>query len=128
MRKHDASAALSNGRPWWVVWAFLLMAALYLLAIHFGYDDRGYTACIFTVSIGVAVWIHWKSRRQPMLWIATVVLVVVHIALVMLLPWPTWKLSGAAYTPLGYIDFFGNFVVIRSLLKATNRERVASAP
>ena len=124
MRKHDAS---SNGRTWWPLWAFLLLAASYLLAIHFGHEDRGYTACIAAASLGGAVWVHWKSRRQAMLWIATVVLIGVHIALVMLLPWPTWNLSGAAYTPLGYIDFFGNFVAIRWLLRATSRQREASA-
>jgi hypothetical protein len=123
MRKHDASA---DGRPWWALWVFLLLAAFYFLAIHFGYEDRGYTACISAASLSVAVWVHWKSRKQAMFWIATVMLIGIHIALVMLLPWPTWNLSGAAYTPLGYLDFFGNFIVIRSLLRATNRQREAS--
>jgi hypothetical protein len=62
-----------------------------------------------------------------MFWIAAIALVVVHIALVMLLPWPMWKLSGPAFTPILFLDFFANFAVIRWVLLATNPRREASA-
>lgn len=124
MRKHDASA---EGRPWWALWVFLLIATFYFLAMHFGYEDRGLAACIFTASLVVAVKAHWKSRRHAMLWIAAVALGVAQIPLVLLVPWPTSNPARAALIPLGYVDFFVSFFVIRWLLRATNRQREASA-
>ena len=122
MRKLDAPTR-------WALWTLLLMVPLYFLAEHFGYDDRGFAGGIFVAAIGFAARAHWDSRKRVTYWIAVVVLLVVHIPLVILLPWPTWKLSGAASMPILFLDFFADFAVIRCTLVATNKhKREATAP
>jgi hypothetical protein len=113
----------------WALWTLLLIVPFYSLAAHFGYDDRGFAAGLFMASVGFAARAHWNSRRHVAYWIAVVVLVVVHIFLVILLPWPTWKLSGAAFmSMIGFPDFLVNFAVIRLFLVGINRHaREASA-
>ena len=126
MRNDEAP---TNRRPWWALWTFLLTSPFFLLAAHFGYEDRGFAAWMFIVILGVALAANWNSRRHPRFWLIAVVLLVIHIALVVLLPWPRWHLSGAAFSPIGFFDFFVNFAVMRWMLLAGNRdEREVSRP
>jgi hypothetical protein len=71
--------------------------------------------------IGIALAAHWKSRGHVLFWLAALVLVAVHTALVPLLPWPTWKMAGPEFAPFASLDFFVNFAVIRWVRVATNR-------
>ena len=80
-------------------------------------------AWIFVVSVGVALVAHWNSRKHVMFWIAGVVLLLIHIPLVVLLPWPKWNMSGPQFMPFALLDFLGNFALIRWTLMATNRQR-----
>jgi hypothetical protein len=101
---------------------------LFLLFAFSGYEDRGYAAVVFMIGIGIAVAAHWKSRGHVLFWFAALVLAVVHAALVVLLPWPTWKLGGPQFAPFAFLDFFVTFAVFRLTVMAINRrEREESA-
>jgi hypothetical protein len=117
MRKNEAPAT-----DRWTIWVGLLGVALIFLAGHFGYEYRVYPALVFIASIGIALAAHWSSRRHLLFWLAALVLVVVHTALVILLPWPTWKMSGPEFAPFAFMDFFANFAAIRWTVIATNRQ------
>jgi hypothetical protein len=107
----------------------LLIVPFYALASHFGYDDRGFVAGLFIGSVSFAARAHWDSRKRGAYWIIVALLVLVHIPLVVLPPWPTWKLSSAACMPIMFLDFLANFAVFRWALMATNRNgREASVP
>ena|SRR5690348_10850827 len=120
MRKNDEPA---EGRPWWALWTLLLISPFYFLAAHFGYGDIGIVALIFMVTIGVALAAHWNARRHAMFWVAGVVLVLIHTALVVLLPWPEWKMNGPEFTPFGFLDFLANFAVVRWMVVSSSRRR-----
>ena len=123
MRRFDKQA---NDKPWWALWTVLLTSPVFLLAVHFGYQYRGMAAWIFMMLIGVALAANWSSRKNPAFWISGVVLVLIHIVVVILLPWPKWKMNGPEFMPFGLLDFLCNFALIRYIVFATNRRRGTS--
>jgi hypothetical protein len=83
---------------------------------------------MFAMAIALALAAHWESRRHVLFWLAAVVLVIVHIDLVLRLPWPTWKLSGHAMGGPALLSFAVSFAVMRLIQVAINRlNREASA-
>ena len=107
----------------WALWTLLVIVPFYSLAAHFGFDDRGYASGLFMGSSGFAARAHWNSRGRSVYWLALIALVIVHIVLVMLLPWPSWKLSGAASMPILLLDFLANLAIIRGTVAAANRRK-----
>src|SRR5690348_9488439 len=116
MRTDDERAANR-----WFLLIGLLGSVVLIVVAHFGYEDRGYVALMFMASLGVALAAHWNSRGHVLFWLAALALVVAHIALVILLPWPTWKMGGPEFTPFAFLDFFVNFAVMRLTVVAINR-------
>ena len=112
----------------WPYWVGLGGALMYFVVVYFGYEDRGYAAIVFILSIGVALAASWNSRRHVLFWLTAVGLVAAHIALVLLLPWPTWKLSGAAFMTIAFPDFIANFVIMRLIQMAIKRQVHESSP
>ena len=107
---------------WWTIWMGLGCLPIFYLFVYFGYEDRGFAALMFTLSVSFALAANWKSNGHVLFWIAAVLLVAIHIALVLLLPWPTWKLSGAAFMEIfTFPDFLVNYAVIRLFLMGINR-------
>lgn len=106
---------------WWPIWVGLAGLPIFFLSVYFASEDRGFAALMFMVSIGFAIAAHWNSRRHLMFWLGAVLLIVIHVPLVLLVPWPTWKLSGAAFTPIVFLDFLANFAVMRLIQMAIKR-------
>jgi NADH:ubiquinone oxidoreductase subunit 3 (subunit A) len=117
MTKQNAQAT-----DMWTIVAGLLGTALFLAAALFGYQYRGFAAVTFMASIGVAVWAHRKARKHALFWLAAIMLVVVHVALVVLLPWPTWKMGGPEFAPFAFLDFLATFAVMRLTAVAISRQ------
>ena len=112
----------------WSLWIGVLGAALFLLAAFLGYQYRAYPALVFMGSISMAIAAHWNFRRHVTFWLGALVLVLAHTALVMFLPWPTWKMGGPEFAPFAFLDFLANFAAIRwTTMAIKRRERQAIA-
>jgi hypothetical protein len=98
---------------WWPVWIGLLIAALVFVGDYFGDRYRPLPALLFMASIGFTLAAHWRWKGHVLFWLAALVLVAVHTALVLHLPWSTWKMRGSDFMPFVFLDFFANVVVIR---------------
>ena len=111
-------------REWWPLSAVLLTSPVLFLFAHFGYEDRGWAAWVFVLTIGLTLAAHWKWKRHVTFWIGAVVLVVLHIILVRL-PWDSWKLHGRWPSLLALVDFACNVAVMQLILLAANQRRPA---
>ena len=110
----------------WALWTLVVIVPFYSLAAHFGYDDTGFAAGLFIASVGTAARAHWDWRRRIGYAIAVVVLAIIHIGLVMLLPWPKWNLSGAAFMPIGFLDFLADYWVIHKTVVPKKGQRASA--
>ena len=115
-------------KPWWALWAVLGTSPIFFLCAYLGSEERGFVAWMFMLLLGIALAAHWSSRRHVLFWVAAVTLLTVHVALITVVPWPAWKLSGQAFVPIGFLDFLVNFLSVRFVQTVINRvERSASA-
>lgn len=121
MKKLDTPTRLA-------LWSTVLTSPVLFVFLHFGEENRGWAAWVFAVVLSYSLGAHWKSRRRVMFWIGAAVLVVLHVDLLVHLPWNTWNLHGHWPKLLALVDFACDVAVMQLvLLPAKLRGRNASA-
>jgi len=119
----NAKGEKSNAIQWRIALAALLTSPIVYIFVRFGHENRGWAAWVFLMMVGFTVGAHWKWRRQVMFWIGAVILVTLHIALLIRVPWDSWNLHGKWPSLLGLVDFPCNVAVMQlMLLPAKRRE------
>jgi hypothetical protein len=73
--------------------------------------------------IMTSIWMRWDLRKHVWFWVTTLMLVLLHIPLVTLLPWPNNNYPGVVLLPGGLLDLaivYGTIKIIEKLTKAIN--------
>lgn len=91
----------------WGLLVALLTLPVAILVDHF-YPGRGTPAMIALGLMIGAVWAFWRLRRRPWFWMAIATLTIIHIVLIVVVPWTNWSnksLPAPELWPVGIADF-----------------------
>lgn len=106
-------------RKWLLVVILCMVPTFFLFAVVLGDPGRGRAAAI-CVGVGMmAIRACWHLRSHEWFWIVLTVMVGLHVALVMFIPWGDKSYPGSALLPVGALDYgiiYGSFKLAEKLM------------
>jgi hypothetical protein len=93
-------------RAWAIAVGVLCGLPLYLLFSALGNKGRGTAASGVGIAIIIALWFRWELRRRVWFWILVSLIVALHLALILLIPWPNSDYTFPVVFPFGLLDYF----------------------
>jgi len=70
--------------------------------------------------IATAAWLCWDSRKRVWFWVTIMILVLLHIPLVLFVPWSNTNYPGVVLLPVGLLDFaivYGCIKLVEKVMK-----------
>ena len=90
----------------WLLVVILCMIPPFVLFAFLGHDPgRGRAASGSTIVIMYAARACWNLRRYTWFWVMLTIFIVVHILLVLLIPWTSKSYPGLILLPIAAMDF-----------------------
>jgi hypothetical protein len=108
--------------------ALLLSLPVAIVVSHFVDPGRGRAAGVSLALMILAVRAFWYLRRQAWFWMAVAALTVIHVVLVVAVPWTNKSFPAPALWPVGIADFAAICGFIKLVEKAMSRGDAASSP
>jgi hypothetical protein len=99
----DGKSADLPTKTWWMGMGICLFP-LYLLFSAFGNHGRGNAAICFGGAVIAVVRLRWNLRNRVWFWILVSILALMHIALIVLVPWPNKDYTLPIILPVGVLD------------------------
>jgi hypothetical protein len=111
--RHDIRAANKIRLPWWG----MLCVAIGSLSTIWLFDRLGSLSLFLpalngTAVLAFAVAVKWKLRRHIWFWVTIVVVVALHIATLLLVPWTSRWFPAVVWAGAASLDFCVILVVI----------------
>ncbi len=102
-----------------------LVVTLFAMLFYFVFENiggfaKGRVASICAAMVVTTVWMRWDLRRRVWFWVAIVILALLHIPLVMLLPWTNNSYPGIVLLPgalLALAIVYGSIKLAETLMK-----------
>ena len=88
----------------WGLAAALCTSPLFLVFAYFGDPGRGRAAWISAGIFLIVVRLFWGLRNHVWFWITIAIVALLHVLLVVLVPWSSRPLSYVALLPMGFLD------------------------
>ena len=110
----------------WAFIALLLSLPLSIAVSHFVDPGRGRAAGVSLALMILAVRAFWYLRRQAWFWMAVTALTVIHVVLIVMVPWTNKSFPAPALWPVGIADFAAICGFIKLVEKAMSRGDKAS--
>lgn len=100
-----------------------------LVFLYFGRYELARPTLFSIAAIGIAVAVKWKLKRYPWFWAAIVTIALVHIPLILYVPWTTGWIPALVMTPFLIADVALILAVLKLLEKQFEKTttRVAGA-
>jgi hypothetical protein len=76
--------------------------------------------------IGLAITMRWKLRTHGWFWITIIILAVLHLPLILFVPWTTKWIPAILIAPIGIADLYAMLWVI-SIVAKSKGEPIASS-
>lgn len=108
----------------WAIVAGICTSPLFILFTYFGDPGRGRAAWVSAISLALATRFLWDLRRRVWFWLTISIIALLHVPLILLLPWPLQQLNRIALLPAGLLDFGIAYGIIR-LVENMMERRVA---
>jgi hypothetical protein len=83
----------------------LSLLPLYFLVQHLGDPGRARAAFLSAGVVIVGAMVFWDFKRSVWLWVALGLMVLLHIPLVLLIPWTNKSYPGFGLLPVTFADF-----------------------
>jgi hypothetical protein len=83
----------------------LCASPLYILYAYFGFPGTGRVAAICAFVIMTVAREFWDLRKCSWFWLTLSIVVLLHVPLILLVPWNTKNYPGVALPPFGLLDF-----------------------
>jgi len=71
--------------------------------------------------IATAVWIYWDLRKRVWFWATITILVLLHVPLVLFVPWSNTDYPGVVLLPIGLLDLAIVYGCIKLVEKVMNK-------
>jgi hypothetical protein len=97
----------------------MCVSPLYFLFSYLGNPGKSTAACCAGVIVTVCM-VFWDWRKCAWFWSASSVVLLLHLPLILLVPWTDKSYPGVVILPLGLVDFgfvYGCFALARKTMK-----------
>jgi hypothetical protein len=111
----DKDSPDSPSKAWWIG-AGICLFPVYLFFSTLGAPGRGTAAICFSGALIAVVRLRWDLKDRISFWLAVSVLGVIHILLILLIPWPNTNYTLPIVLPLGVGDALVISYLIQRLL------------
>lgn len=105
-------------KAWWIG-AGICLFPIYLLFSAIGYPGKGTAAICFGGAIVAVVRLRWNLNNRLWFWVTVSLLVLLHAALILFIPWPNENYTLPIVLPAGVIDALMISFVIQLIAKKT---------
>lgn len=115
-------------RKWLLVVILCMVPTFFLFAVFLGDPGRGRAAAICGAVGMTAIRACWHLRRHAWFWIVLAVMVALHVALVVFIPWGDKSYPGYTLLPVAGLDYgivYGSFKLAERVM---SRGDAASSP
>jgi len=103
----DAGSPDTPSRAWAIGIGICCLFPLYLLFSALGNAGRGTAAMCFGGAIIIVVRLRWELRNRVWFWVIVSLLVLLHLAMTILIPWPNQNYTLPIVLPVGIVDILG---------------------
>lgn len=109
-------------RAWAIGIGICCLFPLYLLFSALGNAGRGTAAMCFGGAIIIAVRLRWELRNRIWFWVMVSFLVLLHLAMVLFIPWPDRNYTLPIVLPVGIVDILAISYLIQLAAKRMGPE------
>src|SRR5579863_2936910 len=93
--------------PWWGVLCWMTSCAfIFWLFDHFGKFELARPALYCIGMLGIVFALKWNLRRHVWFWITMIVIILIHILLILSVPWTTKWVPAIVIVPFGIADVY----------------------
>ena len=98
--------------------ALLCGISIFVIFAYLGDPAKGRPAAICVAMTVLVVWMRWDLRKRVWFWITITILVLLHVPLVLLIPWSNRNYPGVVLLPQALLDFSVVYGCIKLVEKA----------
>jgi hypothetical protein len=91
--------------------------------IYFGRFDLARPSLISIGMVTLSIAMRWKLRHHVWFWITMISLAVLHLPLILFLPWTTRWIPAVVIAPIGVADLYAMLWVISAVGKFMERQK-----
>lgn len=110
----------------WAMLAAICASPLFIVFAYFGDPGRGQAAWVSAGVIAIAARFWWEFKGRIWYWLMLAVIVLLHVAVILLIPWSFKQLSYIALLPVGLLDFCVAYSIIRLAAKIFGENKSAT--
>jgi hypothetical protein len=109
----------------WAIIAGVCTSPIFIFFVYLGDPGRGMAAWVSAGAISAAARFLWDLKDRAWYWATIVVIVLLHVPLILLVPWPLRRWSYVQLLPIGLLDFALAYGIIRLVERVIegNRKR-----
>lgn len=124
--KSDIKTAKKIWLPWWGVLCIMVVTIpLVLLFDRFGKVGIALPALDSTAILTLAIVIKWNLRRNVWFWITMAIVVVLHVLLILSVPWTDKWVPASTIAGIGVVDLVVILVVVSIVENFMRGEKTA---
>ena len=105
MKSMSAENVTSRTAARWGLLVGVISLPVAMIVSHFFDPGRGRAAGIALAMMIGGIWAFWNQRRHAWFWMAVAALTVIHVVLVVVVPWTNKSFPAPALWPVGIADF-----------------------
>jgi hypothetical protein len=110
--------------PWWGVLCVIFGTVfLALLFVYFGRFDLARPSLITVAMLALAITMRWKLRRHVWFWETMICLALLHVPLILFVPWTTKWIPAVVIAPFGIADLYVMLWVVSLVGKFAERAK-----
>ncbi len=109
-------------------WLLAISAAVFTSPLFFFFDQQGRpgtgrAAWVCALVFVTVMKVRWELKSRPWFWITIAVLLVLHVPLIVLVPWTSRWIPAVGIVPLGVLDIaiiLGCIALVERLMKRSD--------
>jgi hypothetical protein len=105
----------------WALLAVICTTPIYILYNYLGDPGRGQAAWVSVMMIALAARFFWDLRNRLWFWMTITTITLLHVPLILLIPWPFKQLTYIAALPFGLADFGIAYGIIKLAERVVER-------
>ena len=123
----DAEKVTARTVKKWAFIALLLSLPVAMVVSHFVDPGRGRAAGVSLALIILSLRAFWYLRKRVWFWMAITLLTIIHVVLIVVVPWTNKSFPAPTLWPIGIADFAAIYGSIKLVEKAMSRTETASS-
>jgi hypothetical protein len=125
MEKVNTESVTARTATKWGFIALLLSLPVAIVVSHIVDPGRGRAAGVALALMIFSIRVFWYLRKRAWFWMAVAALTVIHVVLIVLVPWTNKSFPAPALWPVGIVDFAAICGFIKLVEKAMSRSEGA---